>query len=77
MAILGECDAGLPATEICIKHGISNALYYHWKNKFAGVPLNELKPVQELEAENSRLKKMCAELVLENAAIRDVLGRKL
>jgi putative transposase len=52
-------------------------LYYQWKSKYAGVSVNELKRVRELEAENSRLKKMFAELALENAAIKGVLGRKL
>ena len=77
MAILAEGDAGLLVAEICRKHGISNALYYQWKSKYSGVAVNELKRVRELEAENSRLKKMYAELALENAAIKDVLGRKL
>lgn len=77
VAILSEDDAGLPLAEICRKHGISNALYYQWKSKYAGVSVNELKRVRELEAENRRLKKMFAELALENAAIKDVLGRKL
>jgi putative transposase len=77
VAILAEGDAGLPVAEVCRKHGISNALYYQWKSKYAGVSVNELKRVRELEAENSRLKKMFAELALENAAIKDVLGRKL
>ena len=77
VAILAEGDAGLPVAEVCRKHEISNALYYQWKSKYAGVSVNELKRVRELEAENSRLKKMFAELALENAAIKDVLGRKL
>jgi putative transposase len=77
VAILGEGDVGLPVAEICRKHGISNALYHQWKSKYAGVSVNELKRVRELDAENRRLKKMFAELALENAAIRDVLGRKL
>jgi putative transposase len=77
VAILAEGDAGLPVAEICRKHGISNALYYQWKSKYSGVTVNELKRVRELEAENSRLKKMYAALALENAAIKDVLGRKL
>jgi len=55
----------------------SNALYYQWKSKYSGVSVNELKRVRELEAENSKLKKMFAELALENAAIKDVLSRKL
>jgi putative transposase len=75
MAILCEGDAGLPTAEICRKHGISNALYYQWKSKYAGVSVNELKRVRELEAGNSRLKKMFAELTLENVAIKDDLNQ--
>jgi putative transposase len=77
MAILGEGEAGLPVAEVCRKHGISNATYYQWKSKYAGMSANELKRVRDLEAENSRLKRMYAELALENAAIKDVLSRKL
>ena len=77
MVILGEGEAGLPVAEVCRKHGISNATYYQWKSKYAGMSANELKRVKDLEAENSRLKKMCAKLALENAAINDVLSRKL
>lgn len=76
MAILAEGEAGLPVAEVCRKHGISNATYYQWKSKYAGMSVNELKRVKDLEAENSRLKRMYAELALENAAIKDVLSRK-
>lgn len=76
MAILAEGEAGLPVAEVCRKHGISNATYYQWKSKDAGMSANELKRVKDLEAENSRLKRMYAELALENAAIKDVLSRK-
>jgi putative transposase len=77
LAVLGEGEAGVPVAEVCRKHGISTATYYQWKSKYAGMSANELKHVKELEAENSRLKKMYAELALENAAIKDVLSRKL
>ena len=77
LAILGEGDAGLAVAEVCRKHGISTATYYQWKSKYAGMSANELKRVKELEAENARLKKMFVELALENAAIKDVLSRKL
>ena len=77
MEILAEWDGGLVVVEICRKHGISNALDYQWKSKYASVSVNELKRIRELESENSRLKKMYAELVLENTAIKDVLSRKL
>jgi len=76
MAILGEGEAGLPVAEVCRQHGISPATYYQWKSKYAGMSVNELKRVKELEAENARLKRMYAELALENVAIKDVLSRK-
>ena len=77
LAILGEGEAGLPVAQVCRKHEISTATYYQWKSKYAGMSVSELKRVKELEAENGRLKKMYAELALENAAIKDVLSRKL
>ncbi len=77
MAILGEGEAGLPVAQVCRKYEISTAAYYQSKSKYAGMSVSELKRVKELEAENSRLKKVYAELALENAAIKDVLSRKL
>jgi putative transposase len=59
------------------KHGISRATYYGWKSKYGGATVAELRRLKELEAENAKLKRMYAELALENAAIKDVLGRKL
>ena len=67
----------MPVAEVCRKHGISTATYYQWKSKFAGMSVSELKRVKELEAKNARLKRMYADLALENAAIKDVLSRKL
>ena len=63
--------------EVCRKHVVSTATYYQWKSKYAGMSANELKRVKALEAENSRLKRMYADLALENAAIKDVLSRRL
>ena len=71
-----EGEAGLPVAELCRKHGISNATYYQWKSKYSGVSASELKRIKDLEAENSKLKRMYAELALENTAIKDVLSRK-
>ena len=48
MAILGEGEAGLPVAEVCRKHGISNATYYQWKSKYAGMSVGELKRVKDL-----------------------------
>ncbi len=77
MAVLAEGEAGIPVAEVCRKHGISSATYYQWKSKYAGMSVSELKRVKELESENARLKRLYAELALENAAIKDVLSRKL
>lgn len=76
VGILREGESGLPVAEVCRKHGISNATYYQWKSKYAGVSASELKRIKDLEAENSKLKRMYAELALENTAIKDVLSRK-
>jgi putative transposase len=77
VAILAEGESGLAVGDVCRKHGISNATYYQWKSKYAGVSANELKRIKDLEAENGKLKRMYAELALENTAIRDVLSGKL
>ena len=76
VAILAEGEAGMPVAEVCRKHCISNATYYQWKSKYAGVSANELKRIKDLEAENAKLKRMYAELALENVAIKDVLTKK-
>lgn len=75
VGILKETDAGIPVNEIWRKHGISSATYYKWKSKYGGLEASELKRVKELEAENSRLKRMYAELALENEAIKAVLKK--
>ena len=73
LAILSEGETGLAVAEVCRKHGISAATYYQWKSKYAGMSANELKLVKELEAENARLKRLYADLALENAAAQTYL----
>ena len=77
VAILKEGDAGIAPADLARKHGISRATYFNWRSKYGGVTVNELRGIKELEAENSKLKRMYADLALENAAIKDVLSRKL
>ena len=77
VAILKEGEAGVAVAQITRKHGISAATYYHWKSKYGGAAVSELKRLRELEAENTKLKRMYADLALENTAIKDVLSRKL
>jgi putative transposase len=67
----------LPVADLLRRHGISRATYFTWRSKYAGTSVAELRRMKELEAENTKLKRMYAELALENAAIKDVLQRKL
>ena len=77
VAILREGEAGVSVAQLARKHGISAATYYHWKSKYAGAGVPELKRLRELEAENAKLKRMYADLSLENAALKDVIAKKL
>ena len=76
VAILREGEAGVLVSEVCRKHGISSPTYYAWKSKYAGATVSDLTRMRELEVENARLKRMYADLALENAAIKDVLTKK-
>ena len=77
VAILKEGEAGVALSELTRKHGISRATYFNWRAKYGGVSVSELKRMKELEMENAKLKRMYAELALENAAIKDLRSRKL
>lgn len=77
VGILREAEAGLKVKELCRKHGISEATYYNWKAKYGGMGVSELKRTKELEAENARLKRMYADLALENLAMKDLIEKKL
>ena len=75
--VLKQAEAGVPVKELCRKIGISDQTFYNWKAKYGGLSVSELKRLRELEAENAKLKKMYADLALENEAIKAVLNRKL
>ena len=77
VAILKEADAGMKVSDVCRKHGISDATYYKWKSKYGGMEASDLKRNRELEAENAQLKRMSAELALDNAAMKDLIAKKL
>jgi len=77
VSILKQADAGLPVKDICRQAGISSATYYQWKSKYGGMEASDLKRVKELEAENARLKRLYAELALDNAAMKDLIAKKL
>ena len=76
IGFLREADSGLPVKDLCRKHGFSEASYYLWRSKFGGMNVSEAKRLKELESENARLKKLLAESMLENEAVREVLRKK-
>lgn len=77
VAVLKQGDAGVPIKDLCRQTGISTATYYQWKSKYGGMDASDLKRVKELESENSRLKRMYADMALENAAMKDLIAKKL
>ncbi len=76
VTILKEADAGMKVDDICRQHGISSATYYNWKAKYGGLDASELKRIKELEAENTKLKKMFADVSLENHAMKELFAKK-
>jgi len=77
VSILKEADAGAKVKEICRRHGISDATFYNWKSKYGGMQASDLKRLRETEAELSKLKRMYADLSMENDALKDLIEKKL
>lgn len=77
MSILKEADAGRPVNEIWRSYGISSATYYKWKAKYGGLEASDIQRLKELEQENNKLKRLYADMALENAALKDVIAKKL
>jgi putative transposase len=75
IGILREQEAGVATGEVCRRHGISEATFYKWKAKYGGMEVSDAKRLKGLEDENRRLKKLLAESMLDNAALRDLLGK--
>ncbi len=76
IAVLKEQEAGAKASDLCRKHGISEATFYNWKAKYGGMEVSEAKRLKTLEDENARLKKLLAEQMLDAAALRELLAKK-
>jgi len=74
--ILKDAESGVPVAELLRKHGVSKATFFKWRSKCGGATVADVKRLRELEVENAQLKRMYADLALENAAIREVLNRK-
>jgi putative transposase len=77
VAILKQADAGRAVKELCREHGISEATFYNWKSRYGGLEASDLKRMKELEVENAKLKRMFADLALENRAMKDLIEKKL
>ena len=77
VAILKKQEAGMKTADICREHGISDATFYNWKAKYGGLEVSDVKRLKELEDENFKLKKMFAELSMENYALKDLISKKL
>jgi len=76
IGILKEQEAGAATADVCRRHGISSATFYKWKAKYGGLDVSEARRLKALEDENARLKKLLAESMLNEAALRDLLGKK-
>ena len=77
VAILNEAESGTQVKEVCRTHGISSPTFYKWKAKYGGLGVSELKRLKEMEAENAKLKRMYADMALENTALKDLIEKKL
>ena len=75
VALLKEHEAGLRTEELCRRHGISKQTFYRWKAKYGGLELGDAQRLRALEDENRRLKRLVADLALDNAALKDVLSK--
>ena len=75
--VLREHEAGAKTEEVCRRHGISDATFYKWKSKYGGLEVSEARRLRALEDENRRLKKLLAESMLDNAALKDLLGKNV
>ena len=75
--VLREQEAGMPTVEVCRRHGVSPATFYKWKSKFGGLEVSDAKRLRSLEEENRKLKKLLAESMLDNAALKELLTKKM
>ena len=76
IAVLKAQEAGMPTAEVCRRHGISSATFYKWKSKFGGLEVSDARRLRTLEQENSRLKKLLTEAMLDNVVLKDLASKK-
>ncbi len=73
--MIKEQEAGLPTAELCRKHGLSPATFYKLKAKYGGMDLSDTKRLRQLEEENAKLKRLVADVMLDNVVLKDLLGK--
>jgi putative transposase len=76
IGILREQEAGIPVVDLCRKHGLSSPTFYKWKARYGGMDVSEARRLKALEDENAKLKRMLADAMLDNVALKDLLGKK-
>ena len=76
IGILREQEAGAKTAEVCRRHGISSATFYAWKSKYGGLEVSDARRLKTLEQENARLKRLLADAMLDQAALKDLLSKK-
>lgn len=74
--VLGQVESGQKVKDVVREHGISEQTYYRWKSKYGGMAVSEARRLKELESENRRLKRLVADLSLDNQALKEVVARK-
>lgn len=75
IGVLKEHQAGMSAADLCRKHGISDATFYTWRSKYGGMEVSDAKKLKALDEENRKLKKLLAEQMLDNATLKEMLGK--
>lgn len=75
IGMIKEQEAGLPTAELCRKHGLSPATFYKLKAKYGGMDLSDAKRLKQLEDENTKLKRLVADVMLDNVVLKDLLGK--
>ena len=76
LAILKQGEGGVPVADLCREHGISNATFYNWRSKYGGMDAAMLSEMKAMAEETRRLKKMYAEMAMQNELLKDALGKK-
>ena len=76
LSILRQAEGGVPVAELCREHGMSNASFYKWRARYAGMDASMIAQMKTVEDENRRLKKMFAELSMQNELLKEALGKK-